>query len=144
MTISIDLDEKQVKKEPRKVKLLLKKDSRSGSTVKTERLPEETGQKKKRKISWKKVITTTIIAIIIGALVYGGYYLYKVIKDIGFKFNPSEIVSEEEPELKRDSTGKYTSILILGVDTRSSGAESLESTRRVNIIIATYMYVTNE
>ena len=144
MTISIDLDEKQVKKEPRKVKLLLKKDSRSGFTAKTERLPEETGQKKKRKISWKKVITTTIIAIIIGALVYGGYYLYKVTKDIGFKFNPSEIVSEEDPELKRDSTGKYTSILILGVDTRSSGAESLESTRTDTIIIATYMYDTNE
>ncbi len=144
MTISIDLDEKQVKKEPKKVKLLLKKDTRSNFTAKTERLTEETDPKSRRKINWKKVITKAIIVIIAGALIYCGYYLYKVTKDIGFKFNPSEIVSEEEPEPKRDSTGKYTSILILGVDTRSSGAESLESTRTDTIIIATYMYDKNE
>jgi LCP family protein required for cell wall assembly len=138
MTISIDLDEKQIKKEPRTIRAILKKDKRSNFTAVTEK--HQVKERKFKKVNWKKLLLTSVIILLAGALVYGVYYLYKVSKDIGFKFNPSEIISEEEPELKKDSTGKYTSILILGVDTRDTGGSLNTDT----IIVATYMYDTHE
>ncbi len=48
MTISIDLDEKQIKREPKRVKILLKKDPRSNFTADTEKLPVKESKPKKR------------------------------------------------------------------------------------------------
>lgn len=138
MTISIDLDEKQIKKEPRTIRAILRRDKRSNFTAVTEK--HQVKERKFKKVNWKKLLLTSVIILLAGALVYGVYYLYKVSKDIGFKFNPSEIISEEEPELKKDSTGKYTSILILGVDTRDTGGSLNTDT----IIVATYIYDTHE
>ena len=139
MTISIDLDEREIK-DPKKKNLL--KNGFLPTILKKEKTKEEGGLKIKKKINWKKIIIISIITIAVGLLSYGGYRLYRIAKDIGFKLNPGDLISKEAPsELKKDSTGKYTNALLVGIDTRDD-TSSLSNTD--TIIFASFNYETKD
>jgi LCP family protein required for cell wall assembly len=90
-----------------------------------------------------KIIFTIAGMLLVVFLSYGGYLGYKAFmvgKQMGFKFNPSDVISQELPSLKKDSTGKYTNALIIGVDTRETG--NLLNTD--TIILASYNHETND
>ena len=106
-----------------------------------------------RKFKQKKERTNTqkavrIIFGIIGVLVvigisYVGYLGYKTFKTgqaIGLNFQPNDIIAQEVPELKKDSTGKYTNVLVIGIDTRD-GSQLLNTD---SIILVSYNHETKE
>ncbi len=97
-------------------------------------------EKPKKKINTKKVILFSAIALVvcgIGFLAYKGYVLSK---GIGFKFDSNSILNQETPELKKDSSGKFTNALIVGIDTRETGEEHSTDT----IILLSYNHETNK
>ena len=96
---------------------------------------------KKRK---KKAILIGLIVLLSLAIGAAGYYVYKgykLSKDIGLKLNAQDLLpGNEEPELQRDPSGKYTNALIVGIDTR-------EGTNLLNtdtIILVSYNYDTGD
>jgi LCP family protein required for cell wall assembly len=94
----------------------------------------------KKKLPIFKIILGILLTAVITA---GGYLLYKgykVSSDVGLQLNPSDIFQQKQPELKKDSTNKYTSVMIIGVDTREKG--NLMNTD--TIILATYNYETSD
>lgn len=128
MTIDIQLDEKK----PAKIvspKLFAKNEKP---------LKIETNGKKKK---WPIFLVLGIILIILGAL---GFLVYKGIvfsKNIGFDFNANDLITpQKDPELTKDSTGKYTNLLIVGVDTR----EKTELLNTDTLILASYNHETKD
>jgi len=102
--------------------------------------PKENIEKPKKKFNYKKLIIISIIVLVLcglGFLVYKGYVLSK---GIGFKFDSSSFLNQDEPELKKDSSGQYTNALIVGIDTRESGEEHSTDT----IILLSYNHTTNK
>jgi polyisoprenyl-teichoic acid--peptidoglycan teichoic acid transferase len=94
--------------------------------------------KKKRK---KKI---RIIALIIFFLAFGilGFLAYKgyiFSQELGFVFSPQSIITSKKNELQKDSSGRYTNILITGLDTRESGGLLNTDT----IILVSYDYKSN-
>ena len=94
-----------------------------------------------------KSITKTIFSItgILFAvlLAYAGYMVYKTYKagtSIGLNLNASDVISQELPTLKTDSSGIYTNALVVGVDTRETG--NLLNTD--TIILVSYNHETND
>lgn len=90
------------------------------------------------------IITALILIILISFVVVSGIYavkLFKVSQAIGLKITPKDILEpiKKDPVLQKDSSGKYTSILLVGIDTRNvaSGLKNTDS-----MIIATYNYET--
>lgn len=126
MTIDIDLKDTNpdVPKRPRE-------------KVKKEKSPTnvDNAPKKKR----KKIIILVILSLVLlglGFLIYKGYIFSH---DFGFRFRPQELFIREEKSLKKDPTGKYTNVLLVGLDTR-------ENTGLLNtdtIMMASYDYETN-
>ena len=96
---------------------------------------------KKKKTS----LLTLLLGVVLIATITTGVYLlyrgYKVSTDIGFQFSPGNILQpKEEPELKKDSTGKYTNVMLVGIDSREKG--NLMNTD--TIIVASYNYKTKD
>lgn len=129
MTIDIDLKDTNLDI-PKKSRAKLKKEKR-------EKLPNSrtTPNKSKR----KKIIILIVVVLVLlglGFLVYKGYIFSH---DFGFRFRPEELLVREEKSLKKDPTGKFTNVLLVGLDTR-------ENTGLLNtdtIIMASYNYETN-
>ncbi|MDD4382059.1 MAG: LCP family protein [Candidatus Dojkabacteria bacterium] len=101
----------------------------------------DTSDKKPKKKNKLGLIILIILVLgifgAIGFLIYKGYIFTK---DIGLNIKAGDIIApQKDPELKRDSSGKYTNILIIGVDTRESGALLNTDT----LILASYNYETN-
>ncbi|MBP5204215.1 LCP family protein [bacterium] len=116
-----------------------KKVSRKKRTVQQQPKREE---KKKKSGSVGKIIGIFVVLIILGIIGYAGYFVIKTYsagKKMGFKFTPTDIIMDKEPELKKDSTGKYTNVLVVGVDTREGTALLNTDT----IILVSYNYDTN-
>lgn len=94
---------------------------------KIKRVKEPTLKKRGEESNVKKA--TKIIFTIVGILftvfiAYAGYLVYKAYKagtEIGLKLKPSDVISQELATLKKDSTGKRTNALIVGIDTREGG-----------------------
>lgn len=88
-----------------------------------------------------RILISVVIIIIVGSLFYLLYRGYKATKDIGFNFSPGQLIEKrKDPELKKDSTGKYTNVLIVGIDTR-------ENTKLLNtdvIIVGSYNHETKD
>jgi len=107
----------------------------------------KTKKNKIKKDSPKIKKITKIIFIIAGILLtiflsYAGYIVYKAYKtgiEIGLKLNASDLISQETATLAKDSTGTYTNILIVGIDTRETG--NLLNTD--TIILVSYNHNTN-
>lgn len=129
MTIDIDLKDTNLNI-PKESGVKVKK-------TKREKLPNSSINPKNSK---KKKITILVPVVLVllglGFLVYKGYLFSH---DFGFRFRPEELLGREEKSLKKDSTGKFTNVLLVGLDTR-------ENTGLLNtdtIIIASYNHETN-
>ncbi len=105
------------------------------------KIPRYNGGRTKKKTSWLLLV---LAILLIGSITSGIYLLYKgykVSSDIGFQFTPTNILKpEKKPELKKDSTGKYTNVMLIGVDTREKG--NLMNTD--TIIVASFNYETKD
>jgi LCP family protein required for cell wall assembly len=93
-------------------------------------------------------LATKIIFSIVGVLftvflAYAGYLVYKAYKagaEIGLNLKPSDVISQELATLETDSTGKYTNVLVVGIDTRATG--NLMNTD--SIILVSYNHETSD
>ena len=67
------------------------------------------------KKNFLRIVISLLIVTTVGSLFYFVYKGYKATKDIGFNFSPGQLLEQKkDPELKKDSTGKYTNVLIVG------------------------------
>jgi LCP family protein required for cell wall assembly len=132
MPISINIEEKEKKRGNKGFKLFKKKDS----SLQAPNVPSG-----KKNLNWKKVAVLFATAIVLGLFVYGGIQLYGILKSIGVNLSVSELISSEEVvELKKNSSGKYTSFMMVGIDTREdSGGLNTDT-----IIVVTYNYNTKD
>ncbi|HRY22170.1 MAG TPA: LCP family protein [Candidatus Dojkabacteria bacterium] len=130
MTIDIDLKDTNLAV-PQKSREKIK-------NVKREKLPTNGTTPKKNKR--KKIIILVIVTLVLlglGFLIYKGYIFSH---DLGFRLRPEELLGREEKSLKKDPSGKYTNVLLVGLDTR-------ENTGLLNtdtIMMASYNYETND
>lgn len=103
------------------------------------KIPRSNGSRKK-----PSVFSIILGIFLIGVVTAGIYFLYKGYKvsaDIGFQFSPGSVLQPKvEPELKKDSTGTYTNVLLVGIDTREKGDLMNTDT----IIVASYNHKTND
>ena len=109
--MTIDIKYNDLKK--RKEKTVTKENLQGKDTKKGE-------DKGKKKMNIKKIVIWVIVLAILGVI---GTYIYKIYskgRQIGFKLNPTTILSTKEPELKRDSSQQFTNIAIIGIDTREN------------------------
>ncbi len=97
--------------------------------------------KKKRRKRWIFIPLSILLIAILGSGIYFLYKGYKVGKDIGFNFSPGTLIEKKkDPELKKDSTGTLTNVLLVGIDTR-------ENTKLLNtdvIMVASYNHQTKD
>ncbi len=94
----------------------------------------------KKKSNWPRILLFALVGIALGSI---GYFVYegsRISKELGFKFNIGEVVSIEKPELKKDTSGMYTNVLLVGVDSRESNYISNTDT----IIIGSYNHQTKD
>jgi LCP family protein required for cell wall assembly len=130
MTIDIDLKDTNLDI-PKESKVKIKKEKR-------EKLPNSRTNPNKSKR--KKIIILIVVVLVLlglGFLVYKGYIFSH---DFGFRFRPEDLLVREEKSLKKDPTGKFTNVLLVGLDTR-------ENTGLLNtdtIIMASYNYDSND
>jgi len=98
----------------------------------------QTHTKKKRPFL---TILFIFLVLVIGSGLYFGYKGYMTGKGIGLNLSPSDLIGKQkEPELKKDSTGVYTNILIVGIDTRTK----LKTFNTDVIIVASYNHKTKD
>ena len=88
-----------------------------------------------------KILLAVFLILFTSTIFYFLYKGYKATKDFGFQFTPGQIIEKKkDPELRKDSTGKYTNVLIVGIDTR-------ENTGLLNtdvIIVGSYNHETKD
>lgn len=131
MTISIDLEEKQVLKNEKEKKHLFKKKEKDPDRIKTP-----------KKIKWGKTTIVAISVIILSVLAFGAYKILKISGDIGLKLKAQDIISKEEDHvLEKDSTGKHTNFLIVGIDSRDAESKLLNTD---SIIFVSFDYETKD
>lgn len=97
---------------------------------------EEKKKRKKRTIILLITIFTLVFSTL-GFLVYKGYIFSK---ELGFKFNAGSFLSSEQYELKTESSGNFTNVLLVGIDTRETGTLLNTDT----IIMASYNHQTGD
>ena len=92
----------------------------------------------------QKLLKIALIAILSIFLCIGAFYFYKgyiLTKNMGLKISAENLFPDnKKPELKKDSTGKYTNALIVGIDTR----ENSKLLNTDTIVLLSYNYDTNE
>ena len=111
------------------------KNNKTVVTPKNIRPTQLIGQKPKKKGKWWVWVIISILVIIFGGL---GYIVYKGIdlsKKIGLNLNAGSLITEKQPELEKDSTGKYTNFLILGLDAGGGHTDT--------IMVVSYNYDTH-
>ena len=98
-----------------------------------ERKGAKAESKKRRK---KKLIISTIIVILLSVLLLGGYYL---IQRSGVKFGVTDIFNpiKANPQLERDSSGEYTNVMFVGIDSRGENSGLLNTD---TIMLVSYNY----
>jgi polyisoprenyl-teichoic acid--peptidoglycan teichoic acid transferase len=106
--------------------------------------PINSRNKNGRRTGRRKGVLVALTLLLVLFLTGGLYLLYKgykVTSEIGFQFTPGSILQpKKDPELQKDSTGKYTNILLVGIDTREKG--NLQNTD--SIIVASYNHETKD
>jgi LCP family protein required for cell wall assembly len=100
--------------------------------------PVQTHTRKKRPFL---TILFIFLVLVIGSGLYFGYKGYMTGKEIGLNLSPSDLIGKQkEPELKKDSTGVYTNMLIVGIDTSAK----LKTLNTDVIIVASYNHKTKD
>ncbi|MFA5633662.1 MAG: LCP family protein [Candidatus Dojkabacteria bacterium] len=116
MTIDIELKDNNLKKiEPKRNR--------------EKKSPEH----KKKRIKIIVVSISLLTLAILGFLAYKGYIFSQ---ELGFIFTPNSIITGQKKELKKDSSKRFTTALLVGLDTRESGGLLNTDT----IIMASYDY----
>lgn len=78
-----------------------------------------------------------ILVIVLGGIGFVAFKGIQIFEKIGLKIDSNSLsISNKEPELKKDSTGKYTNFLIVGVDK--------EQTNTDTIMVVSYNYDTKD
>lgn len=92
---------------------------------------------KKRKIP--KFVFWILFLLLVLVAGFATYRGLEFSNNVGIKIQPNDIFNpiKKDPELKKDSTGKMTSALIVGIDSRSAKSGLLNTD---SMIIATYHY----
>ena len=123
MGVSINISDKDIKK------------------MKVKKADGKTNSKPSKKKSILFYILFSFLVLTLGAGLYFVYKGYKIGKDLGFNFKPGQLVeSKEEPELKKDPSGNFTNVLLVGIDTReNSGLLNTDV-----IMVASYNHTTDE
>jgi len=101
---------------------------------------QKPGTPKKKRSGFVKFLVVSLIIMTIGGIGFLLWKTGKISRNIGFKFNPAEIIGVKNPELKKDKEEVRTNILLIGVDSRDGNFISNTDT----IIVASYNYKTNE
>ena len=140
MTIDINLKDSEnnqplPKQEEKPTKIV----KRTKKTRKEKKIKQPKSKRQKRKTIL--IVLVILLSLAVGAAGYYVYKGYKLSEDIGLKLNAQDLIpTQEDPELKKDPSGKYTNALIVGIDTR-------EGTNLLNtdtIILVSYSYETGE
>jgi LCP family protein required for cell wall assembly len=133
MRITLDDSEvKQPKVKRKKIKKVKERTSRH--------IPRERKSNVKRAT---KIIFTIVGVLFTIFISYAGYLVYKAYRagtEIGLKLKPSDVISQELATLKKDSTGKRTNALIIGIDTR----ENSDLLNTDTIILVSYDHDSND
>jgi len=129
MTIDMHLKDSNLDKNIKPVKVVKRK---------REKVPLTEEQKRKRKKKTKIIVIVIFILTLLGLgfLIYKGYIFSK---NFGFSFNDTSFFSPEKKELKKDSSGRFTNVLLIGFDTRENGGLLNTDT----IILASYDHENN-
>ena len=112
------------------------KDSKLDEKIKVQKVVKIKDRRKKKGITTFLIIFTILVLGVLGFLTYKGYIFSK---DLGFRLDPNSLIFSEKKSLKKDSSGKFTNVLLVGVDTRESG--SLLNTD--TLIMISYDYESN-
>jgi LCP family protein required for cell wall assembly len=112
-------------------------------TDKTLKRDKKGWDKKNKKKTTKKLSVKILLAILLTLLLTGIIYLfykgYKTTQDLGFSFSPRQLIEQKkDPELKKDSSGKYTNVMLVGIDTR----ENLGLLNTDTILVASFNHET--
>jgi len=131
--LNIKTDSKKEETQKRKLNFFSKKNAKEILT------PQQESRKKKRKLI--VLIVLTIIIIIASYLVYRFIQYSEV---VGIKISPQDILNpiKKDPTLKKDSSGKYTAALLVGIDSGRSVNDGNMNTD--TIILAVYNYASAE
>lgn len=130
MTIDLELNDNNLKN------IQPKRKSTKVAKIPVDTNSPEYKRKKKKRI---KILAITFFFVIIAALGFLVYKGYIFSHELGFIFSPETLITRREKELKKDSSGRFTNILFVGLDTRGNGG--LLNTD--SIIIASYDYKNN-
>lgn len=118
-------------------------DMKSSEVSHINRKPEEKikiqSLKPKRK-KWPLILILSLVVLILGVIGFGIFKGIQVFEKIGLKIDSTSLaINNKEPELQKDSTGKYTNFLIVGIDTRpDSGGLNTDT-----MMVVSYNYDTN-
>jgi LCP family protein required for cell wall assembly len=131
MTIDMELKDRNLEKvKPRRDRIRKRNNSH-------QILNKNTPEYRKRKKKKTRIIALIIFLLAFGALAFLAYRGYIFSQELGFVFSPKSIIPTNQPkELQKDSSERYTSVLLVGLDTRENGG--LLNTD--SIILASYDY----
>ncbi len=95
----------------------------------------------KKKKKWVIFLILGIVVVILAGIIFGVFKGLAIFQKIGLKIDSGSFsFNNVEPELKKDSSGKQTNFLIIGIDTRpDSGGLNTDT-----IIEVSYNYDTND
>ncbi len=94
----------------------------------------------KKKKRWGRFVLLAVIVLILAGVGFAVFKGVAIFQKIGLKIDAGSLsITNKEPELKKDSTGKYTNCLIIGIDTRGTS----DGLNTDTIILASYNYETS-
>ncbi len=94
---------------------------------------------RKKKKGFLRFFIFFLLFLFLGGIGFAIWKGYIISEKVGFKFNAASLISNKTPELEKDSKGQYTSVLLVGVDSRKGDDISNTDT----IMVASYNYETN-
>lgn len=97
-------------------------------------------EKPKKKKKWGIFVVLGILVIVLAGIGFAVFKGLSIFQKIGLKIDSGALsLTNKQPELKKDSTGKYTNCLIIGIDTRGAS----DGLNTDTIIMASYSYDTS-
>ncbi len=138
MSISIDINDNSIKRPTFRRGLF----DRQNKPKEVTAFPKATGNTEAKKVNWKKVFSIFFaVAILVGGAY--AFRMYKFADSLGLKIGANDILNpiKKDPELKKDTTGKYTAVMFVGIDSRSA-MDGLQNTD--TIMVVSYNYETKD